>query len=62
MIDNKISHLIVHLCDVVEESKVLVLDLDEIGHDLVQVGVGVAADDALDALESILVPKSVTLH
>ena len=48
------SHLIVHLGDVVEEGKVLVLHLDEVGHDLVQVGL--RPRDLLDLLEGVLVP------
>lgn len=35
----KSLHLVVHLSDVIEEGKVLVFHLDEVGHNLVQVGI-----------------------
>ena len=55
-----IRHLIVHLRHVVEEGKVLVLHLDEVGDDLVEARL--LADDLPDPLKRALVLGRIHVH
>ena len=53
-------HLVVHLRDVVEEGKVLILHLDKVGDDLVEARF--LADDVSDSLKSPLVLRGIHVH
>ena len=52
-------HLVVHFCDIIEQGKVLILNLDKVSHDLVQTGL--LSDDLPDLLECIFKLLSVLL-
>ena len=55
-----VPHLVIHLRDVVEEGKVLILHLHEVGDDLVEARL--LADNVSDSLESALVLGDIRVH
>ncbi len=56
------SCLIVHLCDVVEKSKILILNFDEVCHDFLQWWIATRhSDDLQDLVKSIFVHLDINL-